>query len=421
MRAWLSEGLMFLTYLAFGLSWFALSPCADALMSEFHIDKLHFASAITTVSLAKMFVPVLAGFLAARLGLKLSLGVGAMLCALSLVVPLCGTFGNLLALRFLFGVGGALTVTLMGPIAMNLFPRDRLPFVNGMNNVAVNSGIAITTVLTPMLLKQGWDWRGVLYLFGGISAVLAVLWMALGTDAGAELKAAPRAVSFGEAAGRRETWLLAIAFSGPLGLYLSLNTWLAKHLAASAGMSPTDAAALTGLFNLVGIPTAIVSGWLTGKLGLRRPLIVGAGVLMPISALLLCFSPSQALRVMGAVGLGMSLFLYVAPLFTIPTELPGSSPGLVARINGIVLSVSYCIASLAPMLVGKLADLKGDSDPARFSQGLGIFCCYSAALGICGFLLPETGPRGRAASLPSVEAVPDTGAATEVDELLVPR
>jgi cyanate permease len=185
---------------------------------------------------------------------------------------------------------------------------------------------------------------------------------------------------------KRETWLIALAFTGPLSLYLALNTWLPSHYMQAFGLTKADAARLTGLFNLVGIPTAILGGWLTARLGLRRPLIMAAGLAMPPAALALCFAPDPAVRVISAILLGMSFFLYVSPLFTIPMELPGmTSPG-VAMLNGVVFSLAYLVSFASPVLVGALGDRLGSYGP-----GLAAFALGSASLALAGWLLPETG------------------------------
>jgi cyanate permease len=398
MRAWTVEALLFLIYFAFGISWFAFAPLRGDIEGFYHITKAEGGALFSAVGIAKSFVPVLAGFLVARLGLKWSLAVGAAFCALSLAVPFSPDYKTLLWLRFLFGVGGALVITLTGPIVMGLFPRERLPLINGINNVAVNAGIVTSFYLVPPL-AQSFSWKTILVLFGLISVVLCVLWVIVGQDAPAASKApgplgsagnAPEPVGFLEVAKRKETWLIALAFSGPLALYLALNSTLPAHLGGLFNLAPKQASQLTSLFNLVGIPTAIFSGWITGKLGLRRPLIIGAGLLMPVASLALCFGPFAFVRLAGAIGLGISLFLYVAPLFTIPMELPGSSAAFVARLNGIVFSGAYMLAGTSPMIVGHLFDRSG-----TYSWGLAFFCVSSILLAVGGYLLPETGPKAR--------------------------
>lgn len=385
MRAWLIESLLFLIYFAFGMSWFAFSPLRGDIEAFYHLEKWQGGALFTSVSMAKSFVPVLAGFLVGRLGLKWSLAVGAGFCSLSMVVPFSPDFATLQLLRFLFGVGGALVITLTGPIVMSLFPRHQLPLINGINNVAVNAGIVTAFQVVPWL-SSSYSWKPILVGLGGCSLVLALLWVLIGRDAATQSKG--ESASFREVIARRESWWLAIAFTGPLALYLALNSSLPGHLQSAFGLDARQASGLTSLFNLVGIPTAILSGWITGKLGLRRPLIIGAGLMMPLASLGLCFSPSSTLRVVAAVALGISFFLYVAPLFTIPMELPGSNPAFVARLNGIVISLAYLFSGASPMLVGYLQDLTGSS-----SLGLGIVCLTSSLLALGGWALPETGPR----------------------------
>lgn len=387
MRAWIVEALLFLIYFAFGISWFAFSPLRGDIEAFYHISKLEGGALFSSVSMAKSFVPVLAGFLVAGLGLKRSVQIGSLLCAVAVVVPFSPDYKTMLMLRFWFGVGGALVVTLMGPIVMQLFPREKLPMINGLNNVAVNTGIVTAFQIVPVL-QEGYAWRTILVGCGLLSLVLAVLWFFLGTDAPAGAK--KETASFAEVAVRKETWLITLAFTGPLALYLLLNSTLPQHFVVYFGLEAKAASALTSLFNLVGIPTAIFSGWITGKLGLRRPLILTAGLLMPVCSLGLCFAPFQALRLACAIGLGFSLFLYVAPLFTIPMELKGSNAAFVARLNGIVFSGAYLLSSLSPMAAGYLFDKTGS-----YSVGMAFFCLTSSLLALGGWLLPETGPRAR--------------------------
>jgi len=387
MRAWIVEALLFLIYFAFGISWFAFSPLRGDIEGFYHISKLEGGALFSSVSAAKSFVPFLAGFLVVRLGLKNSVQLGSLFCAVALLVPFSPDYKTMLLLRFAFGVGGALVVTLMGPIVMQLFPREKLPMINGINNVAVNAGIVTAFQLVPGL-HDSYSWRAILVAAGCLSLALSVLWFFFGSDAATTGK--KETASFMQVAGRKETWLIAMAFTGPLALYLALNSTLPDHFRVSFGLDAKAAGSLTSLFNLVGIPTAIFSGWITGRLGLRRPLIICAGILMPICSLGLCFAPYQNVRLACAIGLGFSLFLYVAPLFPIPMELPGSNPAFVARLNGIVFSGAYLLSGLSPMIVGYFYDRT-----QSYSVGLAFFCVTSCLLGLGGWFLPETGPRGR--------------------------
>lgn len=385
------EGLLFLLYFSFGVSWLAYAPIITDLESHFGVNHTEGAMMISLVSLAKAFVPLFAGVLAARLGLKRALLLGASLSALAALVPLAPSFKALLVGRFFFGVGGAIVVTLMGPTVMAWFPRNELPMVNGLNNVAVNAGICLALFITVPTVKS-FGWQNTLIGFGLVSAALTAAWALLGRDGGTsgdgESAKADDDATLSELFKRRETWMIAMAFTGPLSLYLALNTWLPSHYQAAFGLTKQAASSLTGLFNLVGIPAALCGGYLTGKLGLRRPLVILSGTLMPVAALGLIASPHSGLRVVSACVLGASFFLYVAPLFTIPMELPGMTPNRVALMMGCVFSLSYIVSFISPLLVGKIQEVTGS-----FLPGLALFALTSGTLALGAYLLPETGPK----------------------------
>lgn len=392
-RRYAVEGLLFCLYLVFGISWLAYAPLLPELEAKFGFQKASGGSLISLVSMAKAFVPLFAGAMAARFGLHRALLVGASFSGLAVFLPFMPNFSTLLAGRFLFGVGGAIIVTLMGPLVMTWFKKEELPIVTGMNNVAVNTGITVALFATvPLSARVGW--QNTLVIFGGICALLAVLWGLFGAEGPIkrELKAGQtqEKPSMMEVLVRPETYWLGLAFTGPLSLYLALNTWLPSHYELAFGLERAAASQMTGLFNLVGIPVAVVGGYLCSRLGKRRPLIIVAGVLMPIASYTMVNSPQHSLRVAGAVVLGASLFLYVAPLFTIPMELPNIDAPRVALMMGCVFSLAYLLSAISPSLTGYLADTYGS-----YATGLNIFCCTSSLLAIGGFMLPETGT-GRA-------------------------
>lgn len=388
-RRYLVEALLFITYLVFGISWLAYAPIMPELIDFYGFSKAQGGSLISFVSLAKAFVPLFAGAIAARFGLKNSLLLGSGFAALAIAIPLLPNYQALVVGRFLFGMGGAIIVTLMGPIVMTWFPKEELPVVTGFNNVAVNTGITIAT-LTTLPLSQKIGWKATLVLFGALCAILAALWYALG-GVGPIISEKDRAQehrpSLLEVALRSETWWLALAFAGPLSVYLALNAWLPSHLEQAFGYSRAEAAGVSGIFNAVGIPVAIVSGFICKKLGKRRPLIIAAGLLLPISSWVLITTPNPALRNLAAILLGTGLFLYVAPLFTIPMELPGMDPAKLALTMGCVFSIAYSISFLSPVLTGLAADLYGS-----YAPGLKLFSLGSSLLALGGIMLPETGP-----------------------------
>jgi CP family cyanate transporter-like MFS transporter len=403
----LVEALLFLTYAAFGLSWIAITPLMGDLQAAFHISGAQLGLISAVVSVAKVIAPLLTGMLAVRLGLKRTLMVGSLFICVAAFAPFAPDFKWFLASRFLFGVGGAVVVTLMGPMVMQWFPKSELPIVNAFNNVAVNTGITITLFATaPLAAHIGW--QHTLVAYGLVSATLALAWALLGREreVAPVAGAAPEAdVRYMDVWRMRETWLIALCFAGPLALYLAFNTWLPKHYMEAYHMTKAAASQYTGLFNLVGIPSAIAAGFLTRSLGLRRPFIIASGIGMGIAAFGMFLAPTPPLLLASAVLLGISLFAYVAPLFTIPMELPGMTPRHVSLMMGTVYSFAYLFSSLSPVVVGWLHDATGS-----FVPGLSIWAGFSFVLALGGLLLPETGPKGRKQSPPDAPVALDEAA-----------
>ncbi|MBM3260440.1 MAG: MFS transporter [Candidatus Sericytochromatia bacterium] len=395
---WLVEALMFLTYAAFGLSWVATTPLMADLKVAYALTDAQLGLLSTAVSIGKVVAPLMTAWLALRVGVARAIGIGSILICVCALTPFTTNFQGFLATRFVFGLGGAMVVTLLSPMVMQWFGQAERALVNSLNNVAVNTGITVTLFATvPVSGMLGW--RRTLMVYAAISLALCMLWWLFGKDApteeassmatGAE-QADASASGYAEVWKRTETWLVALAFAGPLALYLSLNTWLPRHLMETAHLAKATASQYTGLFNLVGIPTALVMGILVQRAGLRRPFIIGAGVVMGLSALGLVFGGGPVFWWPAAILLGISFFTYTGPLFTLPMELEGFTPRHVTLLMGTVFSFAYTVSSFAPVAVGYLRDLTGS-----FLPGLGMWCIFSFVLAGAGTLLPETGPRAR--------------------------
>jgi CP family cyanate transporter-like MFS transporter len=293
-------------------------------------------------------------------------------------------------------------------MVMQWFPKSEMPVVNAFNNVAVNTGIAVT-LFTTVPLAAAVGWRNALLVYAGLSVALMLAWAFLGRDHVSEPVPAgekpPATVRYADVWRMKETWIIAMAFAGPLALYLAFNTWLPKYYMEAFGMSKAMASQFTGLFNMVGIPTAIVAGILTKQLGLRRPFIIGAGVIMGFAGFGMFLTPNPLLITVAAVMLGIAMFTYVSPLFTTPMELKGMTPQHVSLMMGTIFSFAYLFSSLSPVLVGWMRDATGSFVPA-----FAIWAVFSWVLALGGLLLPETGPRGQK---PLVGVVPEAAPAVE--------
>ena len=396
------EVILFLTYALFGVSWLAISPLAKELFGVFQVSKTEFALLFTVVTIAKVIAPIVTGAVALRLGLKWTILAGSAFICVVLLGPLVPTFQVFLLSRFLFGLGGAVVVTLVGPMVMQWFPRDELPTVNAWNGVAVNTGIAVTMYVSTPLAETSLGWRGTLLLFGGANVAMFVAWAVLGKErqaapAKAAQAAAPEApVRYMDVWKLKETWLATLAFTGAVALYLSFSNWLPTFYQEQFHFEKTASAQYSGIVNLAGIPSAIICGYLTKKLGVRRPFLIVGGLVTGTVAFGMFLSSSPVVIMVSAVLLGFGLFIPTAAIATLLMELPGVTPRHVSLIMGTMFSFCYVVSAFAPNLVAFLRDKTGS-----FVPGFVVLTVLSWVIFVAGFLLPETGPKGRKAAAAS--------------------
>ncbi|MFT3774128.1 MAG: MFS transporter [Minicystis sp.] len=392
------EAVLFLTYALFGVSWMAVAPLAPDLMSFFHVSKTEFSFLNTVVTIAKVIAPIITGAAAVRFGLKRTILLGSLLICAVLAGPLAPSFQVFVVSRFLFGLGGAVVVTSMAPMAMQWFPKGELPTVNALNGVAVNTGIAIAMYVTTPLAGTKIGWQGTLLVFGVLNVAMLVAWAALGR----ENKAAAAAAAAGASATKvgyldvwkmKETWLATLAFTGAVALYLSFSYWLPTFYREQFNFERATAAQYSGIVNLAGIPSAIVCGYLTQKLGVRRPFLIVGGLITGTVAFGMFLFSSPVIIMASAILLGVALFIPTAAITTLLMELPGVTPRHVSLIMGTMFSFCYIVSAFAPNLVAFLREKTGS-----FVPGFVTLTVLSWVIFVSGFLLPETGPGRRKAA-----------------------
>ncbi len=385
LRAFVVAAVLFGMYAAFGAAWIGVVPLFPEVRAALDVPAGQASWLVSVVSLAKSVFPILAGVLAARVGLTTTLRAAAALIVLSVAVPFLPTFWAWLVGRFAFGVGGALWVTLMPAVVMQVFPVERRPLVNALNGVAVNTGVIVALkVSLPLAASVGW--RGALSVYGVATAVFAIALVALG--ALSPKPAAPSATTtklrYVDVLKSPVTWVVSLAFTGPLALYLVLNTFLPAHFEATYGLARQASADLLSWMNLWGIPASIATGLLVQKLGRAKPFLVVGALLLPASVAL---STVPALRpFLGALlaGAGVGLFVTVAPLVTLLQSQRGMTPASIGMVLGTMFSLTYVLSSATPGVVGFLVDR---------GVGLGPLLVACAALGFTpaiGLFLEET-------------------------------
>ena len=172
----------------------------------------------------------------------------------------------------------------------------------------------------------------------------------------------------------------------------SIGSWLPSYYHEVFKMPLEKASSILSVITVGGTLACLAGGILPVRVGRRRPFLIISGAFMGLAALCAVLF-NNPVSIYASVALfGIFGNLQTPSIFTMPMELPNSS----MRSGLVVLAVMQSGGNLGnfvgPLLVGYLADVTGSYLPGFFTAAV-----FSLTLLVAGLLLPETGPRGRAA------------------------
>ncbi len=360
-KKWVIAFVIFGMYVSFGMSWIGVVPLREELNTVLGIGNAEGSRLISIVSMAKSFFPIIAGILAGRWGLTKTLRLSSLLIVMGIITPFLPVYWAMVALKFLFGIGGAIWVTLMGAVTMQVFPPEQRPLLNALNGVAITVGVVIALQFTvPLSAQIGWQWT--LALYSLVSAVFMVLLFAVGELAPAA-QAATDAKTAGPSFGQTliaytgtlklpVTWLTSLAFAGPLALYLVLTYWLPIYYEEILEIPKLVTLQLMSWMNIGGIVGSVFTGLVLQKINKPKPFVMLAAFLLPAASVWALFSSSLGLLPLILFLAGVGLFMSVAPIITLLQGQPGMTPALVGMIMGTMFSITYILSYMAPEVVG---------------------------------------------------------------------
>jgi predicted MFS family arabinose efflux permease len=341
--------------------------CMPVLFKQIADDLKLSVTAIGTVwgmdPLAGVFIGLPSGLLADRFGIKRSLTV---LCILAGVFGalrgVSGNFFSLAAIMFLFGLMAAAAPSIVPKATAIWFGGKRLALANGMLIVAWSIGSMVATqfsatVFSPLL----GGWRGVMFLIGGISVALGLLWLFTGRepDETENPELATEKIPFRQALSHvsriKDVWIIgfitffnwgaSMGFIGYLPLYLRNIGWTP----ASADSVITVASAMM-LFG--SIPMALLSDRLKSRWGVLMVSITGLAVGLVLLPYVNTLGVWLVIIIANFLRSGSSS-LFNVMLFE--NKNIGSTYGGTAI--GLASTISMVGAFLAPPLGNSLADI----------------------------------------------------------------
>jgi MFS family permease len=372
------------------------------LASAFHTTALGVGSILVFYFYTYSIVSLIAGAALDHLGAKrpvpagaAMLGVGCLLFSVPAVVA--GDVGRLLQ-----GAGSAFAFTGAVYLAAHGFsPRRQATAIGATQSLGMLGGSAGQFAVAPMIehglgAKAFWVGMGMLCLINA-----ALLYVATPRE-----RLAPGAAGRGGGG-----WLTPykVVFSNPqswlsgivAGLLFAPTTigamiWAVPVFEKDIQFSYHAAVITASLVPLgwaIGCP---LLGWLSDRIGRRKPVIFGGGALMALAALYIAYSPTLtsvgiAMLVFG-IASGAAMIPYSVIKEVNPDRVKGSATG---GINFLVFGMTAAIGPIHARMIGKtLATTANHVEHFRAAGIFWVVCCAAAM--VLTLLLRETGRASQA-------------------------
>lgn len=321
--------------------------------AEFHFDHT-LGGLVTSIPVACMGLFALPatrlyGALGARGALTLALLLVVLGGAVRATAPSAVSF---FSLTIIAGIGAGLAGSLLPVIV-----RDRLSGAparaTGLYSLGINGGAAIAATLAVPLAAVAEGWRGAFVAFGIAGLLSIVVWLKL---FGAESATGSHPEPARPAWRRPHAYYLGGVFGLQAICFYGLNAWLASAY-AEWGWTPLHASWLVAILNFVTLPSSLLVGLIGDRLSRPLSLTLSAGLLV-VGLAGMVIMPSSTGWLWAAIA-GFACGMLFPLILTMSVDA-AHGPRDAGAVAGVTLAVGYCVASVAPVMLGIVRDVTHD-------------------------------------------------------------
>jgi ACS family D-galactonate transporter-like MFS transporter len=328
---------------------------------------------------------IVSGWLVDRFPVNWILALGILLwSAATFGTGLVHTFGSLLAMRLILGIGESVAYPSYSKIISRHFSEYQRGRANSLISAGQASGPAFGTLFGGMLMARV-GWRLFFIIFGVASSLWLLPWLRFlrrpatvpsggllpGTDSAiartteVEPDAALVSASILQILQQRSAWGTFAGLFAYNYLWYFFITWLPFYLIRERGFSVQRMSIATGLAFLVLATSALISGWLSDKWIAAggtptrvRKTFTGAGPLIASSIMPVVIvanhSAAIALLMFACIGLGMC----TSNLWSVTQTLAG--PATSGKWTGLQNFTGNLAGWITPALIGFIVQRTGN-------------------------------------------------------------
>ncbi|WP_329307769.1 MFS transporter [Streptomyces sp. NBC_01260] len=288
-----------------------------------------------------------------------------------LLIPAKDSYGAMLAVGFLLGLGGT-TFAIGIPLVNSWFPPAERGLALGVFGMGMG-GVALSGYFTPRIAEHG-DNLPFLVVAGALVVYAALAAVLVNDRPGRQVPTGTLADRLAATGRLRVTWELSALYAIGFGGIVAFGVYLPTYLKTWYDLPPTDAGTKAAGFALVTVVFRPIGGWLSDRI---HPALVSSAALgvAALMAIVQAFDPKLmpggtiALLIMAA-GLGTasgSVFALVSQVT--PQAKVGSVTGIVGAMGGLG-------GFVPPLVMGAVYSAKG-------SYSIGFMLLSDVALAGC--------------------------------------
>ena len=343
-----------------------LATAAPLMKDQLHLTTIQIGVLLSSFYWTYTPAQILSGWLAERINAYRTLALGLVLWSLATIGSgLVSSFGMLIALRLLLGLGESAAFPCSSKLIGQHLPPHKLGAANGLIGVGLALGPAFGTFVGGMLMAQ-LGWRPVFVLFGVFSLLWLWPWLTATRhhSAAADLDVAESAPSYFAILGRRAAWGTGLGhFANNYAFYFVIS-WLPLYLVKARGFTLPQMAAIGGLVYVVYAMSSMGTGWLCDRWMAAGASFTKVRKTAAVASHLLVATAMMACAVGSAQVALASLFLAaIAFGFNTPTMYAVgqvlAGPRAAGKWIGVQNAAGNVAGIVAPMLTGFVVDRTG--------------------------------------------------------------
>ncbi|HIG40702.1 MAG TPA: MFS transporter [Gammaproteobacteria bacterium] len=361
---WLLLFGVWVLYAAFGLAATSLAPLVGLIESDLEMTHMQMGTIMGAWQLVYIFSAIPGGMLLDKIGPRWALTIGGLLIAASVLARgMAASFTELLLAVMLFGLGGPIVSAGAPTVITECFSGSSRGLAMGIYMTGPAIGGIVTLTLTHSLILPGVDheWQSVMFLWAGVSAAAALIWLA--SAAHPSLNLQHRQTSSQQLPQVQVLRLLirqpavVVVLLMSIGVFLfnhGLNNWL-PELLRSGGMSLTEAGYWAAIPTIIGLVGSLTIPRLATPQR-RFHILIGLSLLAAGASILLRFE-AEPLLFSGLVLQGIARSSLMTILVLTLVELPGIGERYIGVATGLFFSAAEVGGVLGPLSLGLLYDL----------------------------------------------------------------